>query len=208
MKQSSKRLTSVLFSLLFIVVAFVIFFDFIEPTYANLEELKGTQLGLQQFYANEQTQVQQAKTILSEYENSTQAEDNLALAMPSGPDIAGGLAQVYGIASANGIAITNVSIQAPTVQLQPAIVDAGSTDGNAPPVQIVKPVGTISFQLVGSGSYEAVKNFLQTLETNIRIFDVTAFSIQPAVGGFTGKGSVNSDLFNYNITVVTYYQLP
>jgi len=44
------------------------------------------------------------------------------------------------------------------------------------------------------------------LETNIRIFDVTAISLQPAALAATKTQAANSDMFNYTITVVTYYQ--
>ena len=45
MKQSSKRLVSVLFSFLFVVAAFVCFFDLVQPAYSSVEALRSQQLG-------------------------------------------------------------------------------------------------------------------------------------------------------------------
>ena len=63
-------------------------------------------------------------------------------------------------------------------------LDAGGAGGRAvsDPVRrragsIIKPTGTVSFQISGSGSYESIKNFLMGLETNIRIFDVNSISL-------------------------------
>ena len=72
----------------------------------------------------------------------------------------------------------------------------------------MKPLGSFSFRLAASGSYENFKNFLSEIETNIRIFDVKTVALQPAgVAAQTGaKAASSQDAFNYTITVATYYQ--
>jgi len=196
-----------LIALLFLVASLLIFFDLIEPAYGDLETKKGEQVSSEQFLMSEQQLVTKAKNLLTQYENDSQAEANLALAMPSGPDIAGGLAQVYGITTESGLSVQGITIGAPSVQVQDQEAAAGTTLLTAS--QIVKPMGTLSFQINGAGSYENFKSFLQMLETNIRIFDVTNVSLQPAASApSNGKAAVNQDLFTYGITVVTYYQTP
>jgi len=207
MKQSSKRLTSSILALLFLVGSFLVFFEFIQPTYATVLQAKGTRAASEALLAQEQTAVSQAKQLLSQYENDSTAESNLALAMPSGPDVSGALAQIYGIATNNSIVVTNLSISPPTVPPQAAV--AASVGGVEGAASVVQPIGTISFQMNGTGSYENLKTFLSELETNIRIFDLTALSIQPfissAVSG-TKTAPASTDDFTYNITVVTYFQ--
>jgi Tfp pilus assembly protein PilO len=193
-----------LVALVFLVASLLIFFDLIEPAYGNLQMEKGQQLSDQQFLSSEQDTVAKAQQLLTDYQNDMKDEANLSLAMPSGPDVAGGLAQIYGIAAASGIAVQTIDISSPAVQVPP--VQPGSTPLTAS--QIVKPIGNITFQIAGTGSYEAFKAFLATLETNIRIFDLASLSMQPLLSTQTSKSAVNADLFTYNISATTYYQLP
>jgi Tfp pilus assembly protein PilO len=204
MKQNSKRLLSILLGLTFIVVALLVLFDFIEPTYGDLENAKAQEQSDQAFLVSGQTLINQAKTILATYQSDTTAEQDLALAMPSGPNVAGAIAQIYGIAANNGITIQSLGITPPTIQTPPTLSNNLLTSG-----QIVKPVGNYSFQIGATGSYESLKSFLLQLQSNVRIFDVTSFSLQAANTASNGKAAVgNQDLFTYSITVATYYQLP
>jgi len=205
MKQSSKRFTSMIITVACLVAALIVFFDLLEPAYGDLEAEKGKQVSDAQFLASEQQIVTQAKNLLTQYQNETSAQANLALAMPSGPDVAGALAQIYGIASANGLSIGGINVTAPTIQLQAP----QSTTPGAPltAAQLVKPVGTLTFQIIATGSYESMKAFLQAIESNLRIFDTTNFALQPTPS--TGaKGVFNADMFTYNVTITTYYQSP
>src|SRR6185437_16515139 len=128
-----------------------------------------------------------------QYQSQSGAESNLQLAMPSGPNISQAIAQLYGIATNDGITVQSIGISPPVVQPQ----SAGAK-------QIVKPMGSIAFQFTATGSYENFKNFLNDLESNIRIFDVTTLSLQS-----TGAGTkAATDNYAYGITVDTYYQVP
>jgi Tfp pilus assembly protein PilO len=73
---------------------------------------------------------------------------------------------------------------------------------------LVTPKGSVTFQIVASGSYESLKTFLQGLESNVRIFDVTGLSIKPITSVTTGGVSQAAvqDFYNYTITAVAYYQ--
>ncbi len=121
-----------------------------------------------------------------------------------------------GIAENDNVSITSVAIGNPVINVSKAASanDAGSA------AQAVKPLGSFTLGLVGLASYEDLKNFLSQIETNIRIFDVQSLSMSPVpvvavlpVGGASGKNAsstapVSHDLFNYNVVIKTYYQLP
>lgn len=188
---------SILVALGCVVAALLMFFDLVQPAYSSVFALKAQVAGEQAFLVSETQAVQQAQQIISQYQNEGQGVTNLGLALPSGQDIAGALAQVYGLAANNGILIQSVSVGTPTLE-----------SGTAPGT-LVAPLGTYSLQLAAQGSYESMQNFITGLETNIRIFDLQNFSISrgsQATAG-TGKASdVTPDYFTYNITVATYYQ--
>lgn len=205
MKQETKRLSSIIIAALIIVAALVVYFEFIIPAYTTLQSIKGQEESEATLYSNEQQVVSKVQSLLATYQNDASSSQAVAMALPVGPDVSGALAQIYGIATNANVTIqgAQISIQAVQTNAAPAAATVGAVAASG---SIVKPVGTVSFQVTGSGSYESFKSFLQGLETNIRIFDVTAISLQPATIAATKTQAANPDMFNYTITVVTYYQ--
>lgn len=198
-------------ALFFVVGALLVFFELIQPAYTGLQAKKGRQVSSQGLLDQEQRVVDQAKKLLSQYDNVSQAQSNLGLAMPSGPNLASALAQIYGIAQNNGMAVQSIGIGLNAPAARPkATAAAGDASGatQLTTSEIVKPVGTISFQVTAAGTYENLKNFLSQLETNLRVFDLTSLSLQSVPIPQAKGAPVVGDLFNYGITVVTYYQLP
>lgn len=205
MKQDSKRLTSIIIALLLIVVALVVYFEMIVPAYANLESVKGQEESEQTLFANEKQIVSQVQSLLASYESNSSSSQEVQLALPVGQDVAGALAQVYGIGANSNVTVDDSSISAQAVQAPASGASAGQLTSVAASGAVVAPVGTVSIQVSGTGTYEAIQAFLQGLQTNIRLFDVTSMSLQPAGAG---SGAPSEDLFNYSVTVVTYYQSP
>jgi len=210
MKQETKRLSSILIAGLILIAALVVYFEFVVPAYTDLQAVKGQVQSEQALYANENQVATKVKSLLASYQSDAASSQAVAMALPVGPNVAGALAQVYGIAANTGITLqgTGISVQAVQATTPPPSSDASSSAlaDVAAAGSIVKPIGSVSLQVTGSGTYENLKNFLNGLATNIRIFDVTAISIQPGPTA-AGKAQVGTqDMFNYTITVVTYYQ--
>jgi len=204
MKQETKRLSSIIIAALILAAALVVYFEFIVPAYTSLQLVKGQEESETTLYSNEQQVVSKVKSLLTTYQGDASSSQSVALALPVGPDISGALAQIYGIAANANATVQGTQISTQAVQ---AVAAPATTVGAAAATgAIVKPTGTASFQVAGSASYESFKSFLQGLETNIRIFDVTAISLQPAAIVATKTQAANADMFNYTITVVTYYQ--
>jgi len=199
MKQTSKRLASILIAIFFVIVAIIVLFDWIEPEYANMMTIKAQLLGEQAFLSSEQQAATQVKNLVSSYQTQSQSPvaSTIALAIPPNQDLAGALAQIYGLAEANGLTVSGIGISAPSLQ---DVQGASST-------ATIQPIKTISFQISAAGSYEALKNFLSGLETNVRIFDLKSFSMTGAASSGGKSSSASSqDFFNYSFSVVTYYQ--
>jgi hypothetical protein len=204
MKQSSKRLISIFGSLLLVVVALVVFFDVVQPEYGVIAQVKGQIAAENNLLQTESSTVGAAQKIIAAYKGQTGGQGTIDLAMPTTQDIAGGAAQIYGLAQNSGLAIQSLAISPPTVS-QPSSPVAGGASAAT-----TKPVGTFSFQIAANGSYESLKNFLSGLETNIRIFDLKGLTVTPeqvTQGASGGRNPVgNQDFFTYNLTVATYYQ--
>ncbi len=201
MKQNTKRLYSMIFALLFIVLALVVYFDMLTPAYTSLQSAKASELSDQALLTNEKQVVNQIQGLLTTYNSQSSDAEAVNTALPVGPDLADGIAQLYGIAGANSLTIQNIGISS---QLAAASVPEGDIAGAAATGQIVKPLGTITFALSLVGSYENFQSFLNDLATNMRLFDVQEVSVAPLSGG-TGKTST-PDAFTFSISVMTYYQ--
>lgn len=207
MTQSAKRILSMLAALLFLAAAFVVFFDLVQPAYSEVETARGRLAGEQASLASEKSMVQQVQNLITAYSNQSQGQENVGLAIPVGEDVAGALTQIEGIAANENVAIANIAIGSPELGAQ----SAASGGKGSSTVQIVKPISAFTLKLSGTASYEAIQNFLVGLETNIRIFDVEGFSITPSLdttAAAKGGPQISRDLFNYDISVQTYYQLP
>jgi hypothetical protein len=206
MKQAGSHLSSTLLALLLLVVAAIVFFEFVESAYANLMTLRGQEAGEQQFLAAEQKIATQANTVFNEFQTGSQGAQAVDLAMPVGPDSAGALAQLYGIAADSSLIIQSVgvSLSAPPPQA------SANTASTASTAALIKPYGSLNFQVTADGTYESLQTFLQGLETNVRIFDVTQLSVHQ-VTQVTSAGAAatgNQDFFTYTFTAVAYYQSP
>lgn len=205
MKQSSKRLMSMLVALVFLVAAFVGFFDFVEPAYSDVQDLRGKAIADQDFLTSLTALVKQAQSLISDYNAESSSTTGISLALPSGEDMAGALAQIEGVAQNNHLSITTIAISTPVLQPARPVDQAG----NVSSTQSLKPAGNFSLKVTAAGSYKDFKNFLAGLETNIRLFDATGVSLQPFAGSGAAGGRPSSlDQFTYNVTIQTYYQLP
>ncbi len=191
-----------LLALVFLVAAFIGFFDFIQPAYGNIGNLRGEASAEQQLLTTLTATVQQAQALLSSYGSQSSSTAGIGMVLPAGTDVAGALAQVNGIATADNLTITSIAVSTPVLQTQPA-TSVSSTLATA------KPAGEFSLKIAATGSYESFKSFLSDIETNIRLFDVESVSLQPvAAAAASGKRSVSVDYFTYNIVAQTYYQTP
>ena len=185
MKPNTQRLMSALLAIVLLIGAFVVFFDMVEPAYGNLQSVNGEIVGEQQFLTSESSTINQVQQIFSSYQQNTAEQASLNGSLPVGPDTAGAIAQLYGIAQISGISLQGVTISdsAPITNMDTAQTGI-----------VIRPTGTIAFQLTGSGSYENLTSFLSEIETNIRIFDVTQLNVQPDSAAL-GKAAFSPDLF-------------
>ena len=206
MKQTTSRFSGILLALLLLVLAGVGFFEFVQPSYANLMALRGQEQAERTFLADEQNIATKAQSVLADYQGQGSSTQAMNMALPIGPNSAGAITQLYGLASASGLTVQSVGISMTSASQSASTAAAGPAGTTA--ASLIKPYSTITFQVTAMGSYESLKTFLQGLEDNVRVFDVTSLSIQPVTTVTSGGAVVtgNQDLYNYTIGVVAYYQ--
>jgi Tfp pilus assembly protein PilO len=195
MRQSAKRLISSLVSLFFVIGAFIVFFDFLQPKYGELVDLKSQVESKRIQLETEQRIVGDVKKLVNTFNSSANDRLQAGFSLPTSTMAAEALAQIHGIAATNHM-LTAQSYGVTVPQDQVTSEDTRRQNGQT---VLSQPVVPISIQARFIGSYGEFKGFLRNVETNVRIFDVKSISIQPA-------SKANQDLYNFDIRVVAYYQ--
>jgi Tfp pilus assembly protein PilO len=185
MKPATKRFISMLVSLFFLVAAVVVYFDFIQPLYSDIQKIRGDEASRENLSKTEQDAIKQVKDLLQNYQKQQNFQQAADQALPPYTDVGGLVAQISGMASANKLQVGSVTIGATSIE-------TGSK-------QITSPLASFDFQVRVSGTYDDFKEFLRMVETNIRVIDVQDVGIQPS-------GKPESGLYNFDLRMVTYYQ--
>jgi len=196
MKQSTKRFASTISALLLAIAAFIVFFELIQPAYGTVETLRGDVASRDQLVLDQKKVIDAVKGLKGTYEQNADRREAIGYTLPLDADVAGALLQLSSLARANGLTPSSFSISVPA--LQAASIAAGTPTAVARDT-LVKPVGTANIQLRLVGSYSDLKQFLENLETNIRIMDVKSFTLAPV-------GKSTQDFYSFDIAVATYYQ--
>ena len=183
-------------ALFFVVGAFVVFLNFVRPAYREVSEMRGKELSLTAFRDEQKQVVEEIATRVSAYNDSEDVRSVVSLALPLTPALAEALAQLNGLAVNNRLAPQNFSVSAASFATPEESRLNPLTGGRA---SLVQPLRPVVFEIQMSGTYEDFKRFLGNLERNIRIFDVRNISVQPI-------GRPDQNLFQYQVSVATYYQ--
>lgn len=194
MKQTTKRFISMILSLVFLVAAFIVYINFTVGAYDRIQDIKSDVLGRQNLVENQRAAVNQVQKLIETRRGEEQLSGVVSLTLPTEQDMGGAVAQLYGLSAVNKISAQVFQSSVGGVKnLAPA-------SGNKnEPTSLVKPIGSMVFQVKLVGAYEDFKNFLRKLETNIRLFDVQNLNIQAA-------GKMDQDLYVYDLIVAAYYQ--
>jgi Tfp pilus assembly protein PilO len=200
MRASTKRILSAALSLIFIFLAFVVFAMLIKPSYEETQKLRADVLSRQNFIQNQKSLTEQFKKLVSQYDSQEKAQENISLILPQNPAIGEALTQINGLLDLNHLNVLSFSINKPLLQ------SYSSSDTNSTSTQIIKPLGTIDINFKVVGNYSDFKNFLNQLETNIRIFNVKTLNITPVVITGGDKNQIQNKTLSYDISITTYYQ--
>lgn len=196
MKQSSKRLLSLIVAVVFLFGAFFIYFNLIQPAYEEVQVARGEVYAKEDFIETQKNVVEQVKLALEQYQGKEELQRAVSMAIPPGTNQSEIAHQISALATQNQLTIQSLSAATPTVQ-NVKEVEASADANNFK----VKPLGVLSFQLKVSGTYANFKAFLSNLENNIRVVDVKSVSVEEL-------GKANQDFYLFSITVATYYQNP
>jgi len=185
MRPSSKRALSLLVAIVFFIGSLVLYVNFIKPTYRNIDLLRAQLEAKRQQYNDYKSIIDRLRPVFDSFQSAFQLQESFSSMLSTEPMVPQAVAQLNGLASNNLLRISSINVNELAVASQKSV--------------LLKGMGTIDLNLtISSNSYDAIKSFLQNVESNIRIFDVKRITI--------GRQE-NTNAFNVNFNVYAYYQI-
>ncbi len=196
MKTSSKRILSILLSAFFLLATVIVYGSLIQPEIQNATKLQSLVASKSQLYNNQKAAVTQVTNLISQFQSSTaKLQQTVGLAIPIGPNITQALNQWQAIALANQVGLESLNIQP----------GQSSNPKGATTQALVKGLDNIPTEVDVVGSYDSLKQFLGSTETNARIMNVTAFDLKAVTDNKT-SGPNSSVSYSMQLNVTAFYQ--
>lgn len=186
MNASARRVMSSILALFFLVLAGVVFFNLVTPLYADIQQVRAEQASRQVLLDNQKSVVEQVKQLIASSAEADALHALVSEALPPDPRVGRALLQFQGLASLHQLAVRSLAVSADRA---PVSGVRGS---------LITPSQSVTIRADMTGTYEDFRAFLSNLETNVRIFDLKAMSIQPI--------AKQTNLFGFSLTVAAYYQ--
>lgn len=192
MKYSAKRNLSLVISGIFIILALIVFFSMLWPTFAKINELNKKITQEQAQYDSQNEAVQIAQTIIGQYKSLVSVSQTISLSIPKDIEMQNLIAQINNISSQSGLLLQSIGFEDVSAN---AVINSKS---------IVQNYRTLKLSISLTGSYDSFKSWLGAIENNIRLMDVEAISFAGLSSNSNSSG--NTGLFNFKVTINVYYQ--
>ena len=166
------------------MVSLVVYIYLIKPSYQGIDQKRGELAAKNNQLNDYKNTVDQIQKLLAAYDNLSQAQQSVSMMMPTEASIPQVVYQINGIAGISGLGLQSVSVK------ELAVTPSMSS--------LVKNMATLRFNTKLVGTYEALKAFINGLETNIRIFNISSINVE--------KLGTAANIFSFNINIDTYYQ--
>lgn len=175
--------------LLALLVAAVIFFMYVNPTWsgpiatARVSIASDNEaLAAASQYAEQQNDLATARNAISLTDLS-----RLSTFLPDSVDNVGLILDINALAAHSGLSLSNIDV---TTDVSNSSGSSGALPGAG-----MNPVGSIDLSLSAVGTYAALQNFLQGVERSRRLLDVRELSVR---GSDTG-------VYNYQMSLRLYW---
>ncbi len=194
MKSSTKRILSILFSAFFLITTLVVYGSLIQPEIESASKLQALIASKSELFNNQKAAVTQVTNLISQFQSAANLQQTVGLAVPIGPNITQVLNQWQAVAQASQVSLQSLNVQ-------PGQVLA---DSKTPPQTLVKPLNSVPTGVDALGSYGSLKQFLNSIETNARVMNVTGFDFKALTP--PGAGASGNPLYSLQLNVAAFYQ--
>lgn len=167
-------------ALIFGFIGCVVFLDI--PMLQNISDIKKTTETQQKLLEEKRDFIQTVKKLAEKYDGNEDIFKKLDSILPDDQDTPNLIVQLEALAGGNGMILNDFLIS------------------ETEKTEKVPDYKTVSISLKLNGSYEAFKNFLVTVENNMRLIDINSVNFQ------TQAESENNSSFDFDVILKTYYQ--
>lgn len=172
-------------SIIFIAAAITIFFTWTQPYIKEIGDLKSQSNIINENLANLKELQSMRDEILSKYNSISQLDlDRLNKILPSQANAIELIIEIEDIAKGSGMSLKNIDASVPEEKQGTQITDK------------TKIANSIPVTIKLTGPYSSFVAFLENLEKNLRLVDIEKITFL----------SGDADLYEYNITAVTYWK--
>jgi len=169
------------------LIAIIFFLDW--PAYKRMNFLNSEIKRHQQFLQEKQELNIKVEQLKQGYEAQQENIKKINYALPEGKDIPNLIVQFEALASENGLILEKLSFD---------------TKHSKKDSESKKAYEVLNVTLSLTGDYTGLKNFLGSLENNIRIMDIISIGFSTAA--MEGLPETTQAVFTFDIELQTYYQ--
>lgn len=189
MRASTKRIFSIFLSALLGILTVLVYIKMMQPAYSEIQKLRGEIQVKQNLLEQQENAVTQLTNLQNELQNQNvaQFQEAISLVLPLTENVPQALSQFETIAQTSGL-----NVQAIAFSYQPLKPSPSK-------IEMTKEIGILRFRLKLLGSYENIKDFVKTIETNVRLADIIELKLNRS-------GQTGQNLYLSEITADCYYQ--
>jgi len=202
MKESEKRTISIIIILALFIGAAIVFFTMTWPMFDQvLKDNRNLALAKAE-YQRQVEAVRLAKTIVEQYKNLTDVNQMISLTMPRSEELYNAIVQLNKISEDSGLSIQSIALQKIA-----SATTAPSKTSSTSSQSLLKSPQQLALTLSLNGTYESFKTWLEAVETNIRLMDITNISFSGVKATPTEiGGDAGFNFFKFSVALNLYYQ--
>ena len=182
---------------------------FVQPTYGEIKNLTQEIETKEDALEKKQKLVVDIEKLVNQYEDIEGRVSKVFYALPNKAEIPNILVQLESLASENGMIFESLNFSKAQQSAQSKTTSENSaapSSETAGQQNIIEQIRSVSIDINLTGSYENFKNYLRSLENNIRIMDIASISFSSSSGSSEEGEEESSDNFSYSIQLKVYYQ--
>lgn len=165
--------------------------NLIRPTTEEIAAKRSIVFSKNQTFQDQRNAVTRVQDLISRSEGVSRLQGSISSMLPTDPNVTQVLNQLDAIVRSSRTELTSLSIASAPFE----------SSGQA----LVRRLGVLKLTFSVAGSYESIKSFLQSIETNIRLFNVESVQVSPVRAEFGGQDQFTGG-FTAQITAEAYYQ--
>ena len=188
MRASTKRILSIFISGVLFVATLVVYSNLIKPEIEKVGKNRALVFSKSEAFQDQKAAVLKVQDLISKLKEAKQLGETIALIMPQKPDITGLMGQLQTISRTSQAELKSFTIK-------PLPFESDEKP-------LVRRLGVYGADITVEGSYESVKVFLKSIETNVRIMNIDNFTIGP----LGGAEKIAQDFYSAKISFKAFYQ--